>query len=154
MCAQCSVYKLEGGGLVINGIMIAAYYNMFVIIMAIFMLMGGVLLTALAYRPKEIGEEWWEWTERFYKSGNMRIVGPSLIVLSLLFILAALSYCLLKKHVRRMAYLRDEEDSAEQKSLEDENISWQVDGECLFVPHYDIACFPDGSPRYWLVQEF
>ena len=31
MCSQCRVYKLEGGGLVINGIMIAAYYNMFVI---------------------------------------------------------------------------------------------------------------------------
>ena len=133
--------------------MIAAYYNMFVIIMAIFMLMGGVLLTALAYRPKEMGEEWWEWTERFYKSENMRIVGPSLIVVSLLLIVAALSYCLLKKHVRRMAYLRDEEDSAEQKSLEDENISWQVDRECLLVPHYDIACFPDGSPRYWLIQD-
>ena len=153
MCSQCRVYKLEGGGLVINGIMIAAYYNMFVIIMAIFMLMGGVLLTSLAYRPKEMGEEWWEWKERFYKSENMRIVGPSLIVVSLLLIVAALSYCLLKKHVRRMAYLRDEEDSAEQKSLEDENISWQVDSECLLVPHYDIACFPDGSPRYWLIQD-
>ena len=43
--------------------------------------------------------------------------------------------------------------SAEHKYFEDENISWQVDRECLLVPHYDIACFPDGSPRYWLVQE-
>ena len=74
MSSQCNVYKLEGGGLVINGIVVAAYYNMFVIIMAIFMLMGGILLTALAYRPKELREEWWEWTERFYKSKNTRIV--------------------------------------------------------------------------------
>ena len=130
------------------------YSNMIVILMSVFMFMSGVLLTALAYRPKEISEEWWEWTERFYKSGNMRIVGPSLIVVSLLLIMAALSYCLLKKHVQRMVYLKDAEDSAEHKSLEDENISWQVDGECLFVRYYDIACFPDGSPRYWLVQEF
>ena len=45
------------------------YYNMFVMLMSLFMCMSGVLLTALAYRPKEIAEEWWEWTERFYKSG-------------------------------------------------------------------------------------
>ena len=45
------------------------YYNMFVILMSVFMGMSGVLLTALAFRPKEIAEEWWEWTDRFYKSG-------------------------------------------------------------------------------------
>ena len=47
------------------------YSNMIVILMSVFMFMSGVLLTALAYRPKEISEEWWEWTERFYKSGEM-----------------------------------------------------------------------------------
>jgi hypothetical protein len=146
MFSHCSVYKLEGGGLVINGIMIAAYYNMFMIIMAIFMLMGGVLLTALAYRPKEMGEEWWEWMDRFYKSKNSRVVGPSLIVISLLLNLAALSYCLLKRHVKKMTYLRDEEDSSETKSLSDEINSWQVEKEGLLVPDSDIACFPDGSP--------
>ena len=46
------------------------YSNMIVILMSVFMCMSGVLLTALAYRPKEISEEWWEWTERFYKSGE------------------------------------------------------------------------------------
>ena len=44
--------------------------NMFTIVMSVFMMMSGVLLTALAYRPKEIAEDWWEWTERFYKSGD------------------------------------------------------------------------------------
>ena len=47
------------------------YSNMIVILMSVFMFMSGVLLTALAYRPKEIAEEWWEWTERFYKSGQL-----------------------------------------------------------------------------------
>ena len=47
------------------------YSNMIVILMSVFMCMSGVLLTALAYRPKEISEEWWEWTERFYKSGEL-----------------------------------------------------------------------------------
>ena len=47
------------------------YSNMIVILMSVFMFMSGVLLTALAYRPKEISEEWWEWTERFYKSGEL-----------------------------------------------------------------------------------
>ena len=46
--------------------------NMFTIVMSVFMMMSGVLLTALAYRPKEIAEDWWEWTERFYKSGDFR----------------------------------------------------------------------------------
>ena len=150
MYSQYSVYKLEGGGLVINGIMIAAYYNMFVIIMAIFMLMGGVLLTALAYRPKEMGEEWWEWTERFYRSKNTRIVGPLLIVISVLLNIAAMVYCLLKRHVRRMTRLEDEEGSADHS----EGGSWQADRECLLLPHSDIACFPDGSPRYSLVINF
>ena len=47
------------------------YSNMIVILMSLFMCMSGVLLTALAYRPKEISEEWWQWTERFYKSGEL-----------------------------------------------------------------------------------
>ena len=50
------------------------YYNMFVMLMSLFMCMSGVLLTALAYRPKEIAEEWWEWTERFYKSGQQLLL--------------------------------------------------------------------------------
>ena len=49
--------------------MSAWYYNMFVILMSVFMGMGGILLTALAYRPKQITEDWWEWTNRFYQSG-------------------------------------------------------------------------------------
>ena len=110
MFSHLSVTKLEGGGLVINGVVIAAYCNMFVIIMAIFMLMGGVLLTALAYRPKEMAEEWWEWTERFYRSKNSRVVGPSLIVISGLFSLFAVSYCLLKRRARNMVSLRDEDE--------------------------------------------
>ena len=135
----------------INGVVIAAYYNMFVIIMAIFMLMGGVLLTALAYRPKEMAEEWWEWTERFYKSKNSRVVGPSLIVISVLLNLAALSYCLLKRHVKNIASVRDEENSSESnsgESLNGEIGNWQIEREGLLVPDSDIACFPDGSPRY------
>ena len=65
----------NGGGVtrltvIWGGGMQAFYYNMFVVLMSVFMCMSGVLLTALAYRPKEITEEWWEWTERFYKSGQ------------------------------------------------------------------------------------
>ena len=147
MSSHCNVYRLEGGGLVINGIMVAAYYNMFVIIMAIFMLMGGVLLTALAYRPKELREEWWEWTERFYKSKNTRIVGPSLIVISLLLNLVGLTYCLLKRQARSRTYIREEESSVEHKSSDSETDSWEADRRYLLGPHSDIACFPDGSPR-------
>lgn len=146
MSSQCNVYKLEGGGLVINGIVVAAYYNMFVIIMAIFMLMGGILLTAIAYRPKELREEWWEWTERFYKSKNTRIVGPSLIVISLLLNLAGLTYYLLKRKARMGTYNR-EETSVEHKSSDSETDSWEADRKCLLDPRSDIACFPDGSPR-------
>ena len=66
--------RRNGGGVtrltvIWGGGMQAFYYNMFVVLMSVFMCMSGVLLTALAYRPKEITEEWWEWTERFYKSG-------------------------------------------------------------------------------------
>ena len=50
--------------------MSAWYYNMFIILMSVFMGMGGILLTALAYRPKQITEDWWEWTNRFYESGQ------------------------------------------------------------------------------------
>ena len=50
--------------------MSAWYYNMFIILMSAFMGMGGILLTALAYRPKQITEDWWEWTNRFYESGQ------------------------------------------------------------------------------------
>ena len=51
--------------------MSAWYYNMFIILMSVFMGMGGILLTALAYRPKQITEDWWEWTNRFYESGQL-----------------------------------------------------------------------------------
>ena len=52
--------------------MSAWYYNMFIILMSVFMGMGGILLTALAYRPKQISEDWWDWTNRFYESGELR----------------------------------------------------------------------------------
>merc|ERR1719318_935166 len=106
------------------------------------MLLGGVLLTALAYRPKELREDWWEWTERFYRSKNTRIVGPSLIVLSLFLTVAGLSYCLLKRHARLRRCER-EEDSVEHRETHS-----QADRECLLLPQADIACFPDGSPRF------
>ena len=48
----------------------AWYYNMFIILMSVFMCMSGILLTALAYRPKQISENWWDWTKRFYESGE------------------------------------------------------------------------------------
>ena len=124
--------------------MVAAYYNIFIIVMAIFMLMGGVLLTALAYRPKEIAEDWWEWTERFYRSKNSRIVGPALMVTSLVLIMAMMGYCGFKSHKRKRMLRMEEDESSDCKS---EIISWKFDQENLLAPTSDIACFPDGSPR-------
>ena len=57
--------------------MSAWYYNMFIILMSVFMGMGGILLTALAYRPKQITEDWWEWTNRFYESGQRGVAEPN-----------------------------------------------------------------------------
>eukprot|EP00092_Neocalanus_flemingeri_P014846 GFUD01016028.1.p1 GENE.GFUD01016028.1~~GFUD01016028.1.p1 ORF type:complete len:193 (+),score=54.57 GFUD01016028.1:55-633(+) len=151
MFSQLSVYTLEGGGLAINGIIIAAYCNMFMIIMASFMMMSGVLLTALAYRPKEMGEEWWEWTERFYKSETSRVAGPCLIVISVLLILAAVTYCLLKRRAKYLEALKDEEESAEanpSKSINYDIESCEVESEAHLVDTSDIACFPDGSLRF------
>ena len=79
------------------------------------------------------------------------MAGPSLIVISVLLNLAALSYCLLKRHVRNIASVRDEENSSESdsgESLNGEIGNWRVEREVLLVPNSDIACFPDGSPRY------
>ena len=39
------------------------------VVMLLLLGLGGVLLTALAYRPKEQREDWWQWTERFTRSG-------------------------------------------------------------------------------------
>lgn len=115
------------------------YNNMFVILMSVFMCMSGVLLTALAYRPKEIAEEWWEWTERFYKSETPRIAGPILIVLSLILHISSVTYCIIKR-IRRRDKVKEREDS---DSLEVR--SMDLDTKCLLDK--DIACFPDGSLR-------
>merc|ERR1719483_1955058 len=66
------------------------------------------------------------------------------VVISVLLIIAAMVYCLLKRHVRRMTRLEDEDFSAEHS----EGGSWQADRDRLLLPHSDIACFPDGSPRF------
>lgn len=42
---------------------------MTMVVMLLLLGLGGVLLTALAYRPKEQREDWWQWTERFTRSG-------------------------------------------------------------------------------------
>ena len=115
------------------------YNNVFVILMSVFMCMSGVLLTALAYRPKEIAEEWWEWTERFYKSETPRIAGPILIVLSLILHISSVTYCIIKR-IRRRDKIKEREDS---DSLEVR--SMDLDTKCLLDK--DIACFPDGSLR-------
>ena len=129
--------------------MIAAYYNLFVFIMAFFLMMSGILLTALAYRPQEMGEEWWEWTERFYKSQTSRVAGPLLIVISLLLHLLAVSYCLLKRKAKYKESIKDEEVTSESKKCYMREISsCQVDRKSLLVPTSDIACFPDGSLRW------
>ena len=115
------------------------YNNVFVILMSVFMCMSGVLLTALAYRPKEIAEEWWEWTERFYKSETPRIAGPILIVLSLILHISSVTYCIIKR-IRRKNKIKEREDSdsVEVRSMD-------LDTKCLLDK--DIACFPDGSLR-------
>jgi len=121
------------------------YYNMFVMLMSLFMCMSGVLLTALAYRPKEIAEEWWEWTERFYKSETSRIVGPVLIILSLLLHVSSIIYCIVKRVKKRR--LKEEVDSAEIRSMDiDPEL---LETKCLidYDKSHDIACFPDGSLR-------
>ena len=60
--------------------MSAWYYNMFIILMSVFMCMSGVLLTALAYRPKQISENWWDWTNRFYESGKLLFHNINIII--------------------------------------------------------------------------
>ena len=150
MISRLSVNTIEGGGLAINGMMIAAYYNLFVFIMAFFLMMSGILLTALAYRPQEMGEEWWEWTERFYMSQRSRVAGPLLIVISLMLHLLALSYCLLKRKAKYKESIKDEEATSDVKSKKcyrSEIGSRQVERKSLLVTTSDIACFPDGSLR-------
>jgi len=126
------------------------YSNMIVILMSVFMCMSGVLLTALAYRPKEISEEWWQWTERFYKSEISRVAGPVLIVLSLVLHVTSVTYCVLKRlrRARAEAGLRacaeDTESLETQRSLTELEPDMRLETECLLG---DIACFPDGSLR-------
>ena len=122
------------------------HYNMFVFIMSFIMMMGGVLLTALSYRPKEMREEWWEWTERFYKSETSRVAGPLLIVISVVINLAVVSHCLLK---RRAKHKEDESTDIKATNFRKGDIkSWQIERKGLIFPDSDIACFPDGSLRY------
>ena len=91
-----------------------------------------------------MAEEWLEWTDRFSKSENSRIVGPVLMAFSLVTIMSTTIYCLLKNRTKRRAEMRDEEDSFEDKF----DISYkQCDTKNLLSPVSDIACFPDGSPR-------
>ena len=116
MVSRLSVKTIEGRGLAINGMMIAAYYNLFVFIMAFFLMMNGIHLTALAYRPTEMCEEWWKGTERFYKSQTSRVAGPLLIVISLMLHLLALSYCLIKRKAKYKESIKDEEATSDVKS--------------------------------------
>ena len=150
MISCLNVKTISGGGLVINGIMLASYHNLFMFIMAFLMMISGVLLTALAYRPKEMGEEWMEWTERFCKSRTSRVAGPLLTVLGLLLNLLVLGYCLLKRKVKNKETRRNKEESteAEPKNLFHKKTgSWKAERRGLLTPNTDIACFPVGSLR-------
>jgi len=130
--------------------MLPFYYNMIVILMSVFMCMSGVLLTALAYRPKEIAEEWWEWTDRFYKSETWRIAGPVLIILSLMCHVVSVSYCIAKRVRRRKRQEarrreKEESDSCEVRSIDMD--PEKLETKCLLENGHDIACFPDSSLR-------
>lgn len=121
----------------------AWYYNMFIILMSVFMCMSGILLTALAYRPKQISENWWDWTKRFYESETSRIAGPMLVVLSLFLHCASVGYCLVKRMRKSHNFNRDVDTSIETKS----DIKDLEYDHHLLLHNHDIACFPDGSLR-------
>jgi len=132
------------------------YSNMIVILMSLFMCMSGVLLTALAYRPKEISEEWWQWTERFYKSEISRVAGPVLIVISLVLHVTSVTYCVLKRLRRARAEAKvlrgraeDTESLETQRSCTELEPDQRLETQCLLGERAtgDIACFPDGSLR-------
>ena len=59
-----NIERLDGGGLSIRGMVVAAYCNIFLVIMGCVFLGGGSLLTAISYRPQEYGEDLGDWRTR------------------------------------------------------------------------------------------
>ena len=51
------------------------------------MMLNGLLLTCLSFRPRESQEQDWKWMERFGKSKTSRIVGPIILSISCIGIL-------------------------------------------------------------------
>ena len=93
------------------------------IIITILMLISGVLLTTLSYRTMEMGKEWWEWTESFYKSEKSRLIGPFLIVIScVVLILVGVRFYLLYRSANQLVALLDEYfECPETNSSESQN---------------------------------
>merc|ERR1711935_290870 len=96
-----SVSKLDRGSLFVKGVFISPYCSALLIIMSVFLLIGGVLLTAIAYRPKEMREELGEWTDRLEVTSRSRIGGPVLVVISLVILVAGISLVILKRMVAK-----------------------------------------------------
>jgi len=117
------------------------------VVMLLLLGLGGVLLTALAYRPKEQREDWWQWTERFTRSESSRVAGPVLVAASLITNLAGLACCLTRRYRRT----RPGHDSSPEVRSLDSEAEVSADQACLLSPApadiADIACFPDGSLR-------
>lgn len=79
---RLSLSRLEGGELSIKGVVFSAYCSPFLLLMSALLLLPGLLLTAVSWRPDlmqyyDLGEEW---TTRLQEISRVRVAGPVLIV--------------------------------------------------------------------------
>jgi len=151
-----SVSRLDGGGLTVKGCVIAAYCNVFLIIMAVFLLIGGILLTAIAFRPQEMREELGEWTDRFANISGSRIGGLVLVIVSLLLLSAGAVLVILNRMARKKEsrgtlltspqWFEERRKAAESRDKSPDDVPPEAsftDKEGLISQ--TVACFPDKS---------
>jgi len=159
---RLSLSRLEGGGLAIKGVVVAAYCTPFLLLMSTLLLLLGLLLTAISWRPDlmqyyysqyDLGEEW---TSRLDDIARARLAGPLLIGVSLLLMTTGLVLGLLN----RLARVEERRGGATQYRGNTDSFlrAWRREKEekeevetrgLLSVSSMagDIACFPDNSSR-------
>ena len=95
MIDQFTIEGVEGGGIAIHGVFVNNSCYLFLIIMGILFVLGGSLLSVIAFVPQEKRD----WTYSIHKSGKTKVAGPLLICVGIIITVAGGIIAFIKKSI-------------------------------------------------------
>jgi len=99
------------------GIFVGTHCYVILLVMSGFFSVVGAILTAISYRPRELGEDIEKFISRQEWSTSNKVIGPLLLMIGLVMGLAGLSLCFISRKISK--------SDEERPSLEDQEAGFQ-----------------------------